>query len=149
MLNEEKVKSMTKAAAYEKGPEKENLKINQYFRSDYIGLQLIKSLIAYVGSFCIFVGIWFMVGSEEVMLQITHGDYLQKIMKILFVVFLAGLVVYEIAVYIYYSRKYRLMKESMEEYQRYLKKIGKFYETEESAGNELVEINLADEENAL
>ena len=31
MLNEEKIKSMTKAAAYEKGPEKENIEINHYF----------------------------------------------------------------------------------------------------------------------
>ena len=149
MLNEEKVKSMTKAAAYENGPKKENLKINQYFRSDYLGLQLIKSLFAYVASFCILVAIWFMLGSEEVLLQVTRGDYLQKILKILLIVFVAGLVLYESAIYIYYSRKYRLTQGSLEGYQGYLKKIGKFYETEESAETEMVEINLADEENTL
>ena len=47
MLNEEKVRHMTKAAAYENGPEKKNIGISDYFRGDYLGLQLVKSGIAY------------------------------------------------------------------------------------------------------
>lgn len=149
MLNEEKIKGMTKAAAFEKGTEKENLKINQYFRSDYLGLQMIKSLFAYVVAFGLFIAIWMMMGSEELMLQLTQAEYLQKMWKILLVIFVAGLILYEGAVYIYYSRKYRLMKTNIEEYQKYLKSINKFYDTEESAGDEVTEINLADEESML
>ena len=89
MLNEEKIKSMTKAAAFENGTEKENLKINQYFRSDYVGLQLIKSLIAYIVAFCLIVTIWIMIGTEEIMLQLTHGEYLQKLSKVLLPVSMA------------------------------------------------------------
>lgn len=149
MLNEEKIKSMTKAAAFENGPEKENIKINQYFRSDYLGLQMIKALFAYVVSFGLFIFIWIMMGSEEVMLQLTQGEYLRKLLKILLIVFAAGLVFYEAAVYVYYSRKYRRMKNSIDGYQEHLKNINKFYDTEESAEDEVVEIDLADEESMV
>ena len=53
MLNEEKVKSMTKAAAYEKGPEKKNIEIGSYFRGDYLGLHMVKSALAYTLAFLI------------------------------------------------------------------------------------------------
>ena len=53
MLNIEKVKSMTKAAAYESGPEKKNLEIDSFYRGDYLGLHMIKSGIAYTLSFVV------------------------------------------------------------------------------------------------
>ena len=43
MLNEEKIKKMRKLAAYESGAGKEDLSISNYYRSDYIGLALIKN----------------------------------------------------------------------------------------------------------
>ena len=149
MLNEEKIKSMTKAAAYEKGPEKENIEINHYFRSDYLGLQLIKAALAYIVAFGLLVMIWFMMGTEELMLQLTHADYLQRLFKIMVLLFGVGLIVYEIIVYIYYSWKYRRTMESVDEYQKHLKDINKFYETQESAEQEIVEPDLTDEENEL
>ena len=146
MLNEEKIKSMTKAAAYEKGPEKKNIEITNYFRTDYMGLQLIKSGIAYAAAFCLIVVIWGMMNTEELMLQLTHAEFFQRISKILAVVFVAGLAVYEIIVYIYYTWKYRRASASVDEYQHHLKKINKFYETQESADEKIAEIDLTDEE---
>ena len=146
MLNEEKVKSMTKAAAYEKGPKKKNIEIANYFRTDYIALQLIKSAVAYVVAFALLVVIWGMTGTEEFMLNITHAEYIQQFLKTLIILFILGLLLYEGAVFSYYSRKYRKASESVDEYQVYLKKINKFYETQESADEEIVEVNLADEE---
>lgn len=146
MLNEEKIKSMTKAAAYEIGPEKKNIQITSYFRTDYIGLQLIKSAIAYVVAFCLIVVIWGMTDTQNLMLQLTHGDYVQSLLKKLAVLFIAGLVIYEVAVYVYYSWKYRRALVSVEKFQAHLKKINKFYETQESADEELTKIDLPDEE---
>lgn len=146
MLNEEKIKSMTKAAAYEKGPEKKNIEISNYFRSDYMGLQLIKSAIAYTVSFCLIVGIWTMTGTEELMLQLTHADYIQRLLKLLAVLFVAGLLVYEIAVYIYYSWKYRKAAVSVDKFQSHLKKINKFYDKQEIQEEEIVDLDVSDEE---
>ena len=142
MLNEEKVKYMTKAAAYEIGPEKKNIKVDSYFRGDYLGLQLVKSGLAYTVAFCIIAALGVMSRAEEIMLQISQASYLNRMIKILVILYAAGLLLYEIAVYIYYSKQYQRAKESVKEFHGHLKRIHKFYETEDS-----VEEKMADEEN--
>ena len=117
MLNIEKIKSMTKAAAYESGPEKKNIEISDYFRTDYLGLHMVKSGIAYAVSFVIIAGIWFMGKTEEIMLMVTKADYLESLIKTTVVLFAAGLIAYEILVYVYYSYKYRNAKKSVRGYQ--------------------------------
>jgi len=148
MLNEEKVKSMTKAAAYEKGPEKKNIDIGNYFRVDYLGLQMVRSGVAYTIAFGIITALWAMGRIEELMLMLSRADYLKHTIKVLVLLFVGGLVIYECVVYIYYSSKYQQAKKSLKGYHAHLKKIHKFYETQESAD---VSQNLkdADEESTL
>ena len=141
MLNIEKVKNMTKAAAYESGPEKKNIEISDYFRTDYIGLHMVKSGIAYAVTFVIIAAIWFMGKTEDIMLMLTKADYLESLIKTIVVLFAAGLVAYEILVYIYYSYKYRDAKKSVKGYQAHLKQIHKFYEDQEKT-EEVEEITL-------
>ena len=149
MLNEEKVKHMTKAAAYENGPEKKNIGISDYFRGDYLGLQLVKSGIAYTVAFVILIAMWAMGKMEELMLMISRPEYLENLIKIVAVLYVAGLVMYEIAIYTYYSIKYRHAKHSVKEYHNHLKNIHKFYETQETADT-IQNLDLeADEENTL
>lgn len=132
MLNIEKVKSMTKAAAYEAGPEKKNIEISDYFRTDYIGLQMLKSGVAYTVSFVIIAAVWAMGSVEELMLMLTKAGYLESLVKMLVLLFVAGLVAYEAAVYAYYSSKYGNAKKSMKGYHSYLKQIYKFYQNQEN-----------------
>ena len=53
MLNEERIILMTKLASYEAGEGKRNEAIGKYFRSDYIGVQVIKSIISATIAFLI------------------------------------------------------------------------------------------------
>ena len=46
MLNEEKIKIMNKLAMYEQGEGKKYLPVSRYYRSDYIGLSLLRLGIA-------------------------------------------------------------------------------------------------------
>ena len=46
MINEEKVKIMTKLAMYEQGKGRKYLPVSKYYRSDYIGLALIKNFFS-------------------------------------------------------------------------------------------------------
>jgi len=45
MLNEERVILMTQMASYESGEGRRNVKIGNYFRSDYIAIQVLKSVV--------------------------------------------------------------------------------------------------------
>lgn len=146
MLNEEKVKCMTKAAAYENGPEKKNIKIDNYFRGDYIGLQMVKSAFAYTAAFCIMTALGMMGQDqmEEILLNVSHASYLENILKMLIALYICGLVLYEAVIYGYYSVKYQNAKQSVKKFHSCLKRIHKFYETEES-----VEEKVTDEEKKL
>ena len=149
MLNEEKVRHMTKAAAYENGPEKKNIEISDYFRGDYLGLQLVKSGIAYTIAFLIMLVMWAMGRMEELMLMISRPEYFENLIKMLVVLYISGLVVYEIAVYVYYSAKFRHAKNSIKGYHTYLNNIHKFYETQETTDTILDLDSETDEENTL
>lgn len=43
MLNEKRIRLMTKLARYESGEGKEELRIARYYRSDYIGLAMFRN----------------------------------------------------------------------------------------------------------
>ena len=46
MINEDKVALMTRMASYESGRGKKDITVLNYFRGDYIGFQVLKSVIA-------------------------------------------------------------------------------------------------------
>ena len=52
MLNEEKIILMTQMASYEENEGKKNMAIGRYFRSDYIAIQVLKSVLCLCGLFC-------------------------------------------------------------------------------------------------
>lgn len=150
MLNHEKVKNMTKAAAYENGPGKKNIEISNYFRTDYMGLQLVKSAIAYTVSFCIMAALWASCVMEELMLEITKAGFLQSVLKVLILMYVSGLILYQIVTYIHFSKKYQKAKSSVSGYSGYLKKIQKIYEKNNSEELTVIEDNdKTDEESAL
>lgn len=130
MINEEKVKIMTKLAMYEKGEGKKNLPISRYYRSDYIGLALIKNfflvtigygliLLAVVGYFSDYL-----MNSIHKMNLINTGIYVVGGYVIV-------LVVYSIVTYIFYSIKYYLAKKSVRKYYEELTRLNKIYGRDE------------------
>lgn len=132
MLNEKKIRYMTKAAAYETGAEKKNIEICSFGRTDYIGLQILKSAGAYTLAFGCLAVLWAGGRLEELMLKISNADYAGNILKTGAVLYIAGLFIYEIAIYFYASKKYRSAKESVAKYHKYLKNIQQFYEEQET-----------------
>lgn len=146
MLNIEKVKHMTKAAAYETGKEKQNLNISCYFRGDYIGLQIVKSALAYTLAYGILAAIWAMGTMEALLGQLNSVSNIENLVKQLIIVYVIGLLAYEAVTYGYYSKKHQNAKKSVKSYQNHLKQLHKFYETQETAENVLDLDAEADEE---
>ena len=65
VINEKKVAVMTRMAAYEAGKGKKDREICGFFRSDYVGFQLLKTWIATTIAFCILAGIWLLYRIDE------------------------------------------------------------------------------------
>lgn len=69
MLNKEKVRLMTKLARYEQKEEKRYLKISKYYRSDYIGIALLKNFFASTIAYILILILVFLYRMEAFMLQ--------------------------------------------------------------------------------
>mgnify|MGYP006891124752 CR=1 FL=1 len=57
MLNEEKIKIMNRLAMYEQGEGKKYLPVSRYYRSDYIGLAMIKNFFLVTISYCLVLAV--------------------------------------------------------------------------------------------
>ena len=58
MLNEEKIRLMTKLAIYEQGEGKESIKSNKYYKKDYVGLKMINTAITITLAFMLCLVLW-------------------------------------------------------------------------------------------
>ena len=57
---------MTRMAAYEAGNGKKDRAVCSFFRSDFVGFQLLKTWIAVTAAFCILAGIWLLYRLDEI-----------------------------------------------------------------------------------
>lgn len=135
MINEEKVKIMTKIAMYEQGKGRKYLPVSKYYRSDYIGLALIKNFfLVTIGYIMAVVAVAVYFG--EYLMENLHKMNLVSMGVYIIVGYVAALVGYSILTYIQYSVKYYKAKKSVKEYYIQLTELSKIYTREEkrSAG---------------
>lgn len=134
MLNEEKIRLMTKAASYEAGEGKKALAMNKYFRGDYISINLIASWISFTIAFGICVGAWVFYHMEDLMENINTVD-LPGMGKQLVFLYLGLLAVYQLVHYVIYHIRYQKNRKSLATYNQILKQISHIYQTESKSGS--------------
>ena len=126
MLNEEKIKIMNKLAMYEQGEGKKYLPVSRYYRSDYIGLALIKNFFLVTIGYClILAGIAAYFG--EYLVDNIHKMDLVAVGRNAVIGYVVVLVVFSVATYIQYSVKYHKAKKSVKEYYQELTQLNKIY----------------------
>ena len=105
MLNNQKIKKMHKLALYESGEGKKHLAISNYYRSDYIGLALIKNFFLTTIAYGLLLLIYFGYRSEYLMENIHKMNLALMALQIigLYIIMVVG---YSILTYIYCSVKY-------------------------------------------
>ena len=130
MLNEEKVILMTKMAAFIDREGKENDAINNYFRSDYIGFNIIKSVISATIVFGIVVATYALCNIEFILANLYNTESLLAIGRRFLVYYLLLVGVYSLVSYVIYSYRYSKMRKSMKAYYADLKKLARIYEKE-------------------
>ena len=131
MLNEEKVILMTKMAAFMDREGKKNGAINSYFRSDYIGFNIIKSVISATIVFAVLIATYVLYDFENVLSNIYNTDNLLTTGRRFLIYYLLLVGVYSLASYIIYSYRYSKMRKNMREYYSNLKKLARMYEKEQ------------------
>ncbi len=126
MLNEERIKLMTRMASYEAGEGKTSMNIGKYFRSDYISIQVLKSIISSTISFVICVALYLFYDFENFMQNIYEMD-LVKFAKDIMIIYVIVVVGYALITYLVYSIKYKKARKSLKKYYNNLRKLSELY----------------------
>ena len=129
MLSQERIKLMTKMAAYEENEGKKYMSIGSYFRSDYMGMQVIRSVICGTLAFFLLAGLYVYYHFETMMQDIYKMDLLLLGRRVLFyyIVFIAA---YSVITYVIYSFRYSRAKRSLKHYYYHLKQLAAIYDIE-------------------
>ena len=125
MLDEKRIRQMTKLAFFEKKEEKNALRIGRYFRSDYIGKELLKNFfLASIGYILVLA-----VAVDEIDtidLQFAAGCLIAS--------YLCFLAVYSIAVYVISTIRYQGAQKKLKWYGKELDDLQNMYEEQEKSG---------------
>ncbi|MDE5910489.1 MAG: hypothetical protein K2H52_17435 [Lachnospiraceae bacterium] len=127
MINEEKVILMTKLASYESNEGKKDIRTVNYFRGDYIGFQVLKSVIAATISFFALFAVYAFYNFEQLMQDVYKMDLLEY-GKSIVVLYLCAVGGYGVISYILYNIKYSKAKNSLKHYYNNLKRLSSMYD---------------------
>lgn len=126
MLNEKRIILMTKMASYEANEGKKNVAIGSYFRSDYIGWQVLKSIISASIAFVVVFGMYIFYDFEVFMTDIYKMDLLEFAKRILRL-YLQTIGVYAVISYVVYTVRYNRAIKSLRVYQMNLRRLAEMY----------------------
>ena len=126
MLNEERVILMTQMASYESGEGRKNVKIGNYFRSDYIAIQVLKSVICGTIAFGVLFALYIFYDFEVFMQELYKMDLIAFAKKVL-INYAISVVTYGLLTYIVCTYRYVKAKNSLKCYYHNLKKLSSLY----------------------
>lgn len=134
MVNEERVKQLYKLAIYEQTEEKEHRDAGQFYKSDYIGKEVLKSFFSGTFAYLIMAVLWMFSNWSMVLHQINTLEIVDTIVIIL-VFYLVFMIVYLFATVMVYHYRYKHSKNKLDAYITELKKTYTMFEREEKLKN--------------
>ena len=126
MLDEKRIRQMTKLAFFEKKEEKNALRIGRYFRSDYIGKELLKNFFLVLAVAVLYHIEWLVDEIDTIDLQFAAGCLIAS--------YLCFLAVYSIAVYVISTIRYQGAQKKLKWYGKELDDLQNMYEEQEKSG---------------
>ena len=114
-------------ASYECGEGKRNVKIGSYFRSDYIAVQVLKSVISITIAFAVIFGLYILYNLEVFMQNLYEIDLIAFAKNVL-IYYVVTVVSYGLVTYVISTYRYARAKENLRLYYHNLKKLNSLYE---------------------
>lgn len=131
MLNNNKIKIMTKLALYEKGNGKNDIKISQFYKTDYIRYNILKTIVSITVGFLFLLTLVGLYNVEYFINEATKINYKQMGMNIL-ILYLIVVTIYTILTIIVTSLKYKNTRKHLVKYNKNLKELNEIYKNEKN-----------------
>ncbi len=122
MLNEEKIRWMTKASIYEKRQGRIDLGRNEYFMGDYVRMHLLKNGISLTIAYILLAGLYAVYKIEEIF-DMAANMQLGLLLKEMLLLYIILLVIYTGIGIVYYSWQYQSSSKQVKKYYRILRHI--------------------------
>lgn len=130
MINNDKVKLMTKLAIYEKNNE-EDIKLSKYYKADYIKHNIVKTIISVTIAYVIILGLVVFYNIEELLSKAFELDYTMLSVQVV-VSYIVLVVIFSLFSFLIYSDKIKNSRERLVKYNSNLKKLSMMYDEEKS-----------------
>lgn len=127
MLNEDKIRLMTRLSIYEEKTGKEDLKKNSYYHMDYIGMKVRKTIVAVTIAFILVLAMTSFYFMEELLGQVIGMDYKSLGIKIL-TVYLCIVAAYAVLEIVRTQIESKAVKKRMNIYMKDFRHLRKYYE---------------------
>ena len=117
---------MTHMASYESGEGKQNVKIGNYFRSDYIAVQVLKAIISATIAFAVVFALYILYHLESFVKDINTIDLI-AFAKSIATYYGITVAAYGGLTYILSTYRYAKAKKTLKLYYQNLKKLNSLY----------------------
>lgn len=144
MLNNRKVRLMSRLAIYEQTEGKEDVRISKYFRTDYVRLNTLKTIVAVTFGYLLVLLLLVVYHSEYLIREAVTLDY-QAIITRYAGIYLILIVLYCAAAMIGYMIKYRMSRKKLAKYFRMLRRLRSLYREEDGEVTEAEEGMITDD----
>jgi hypothetical protein len=132
MINIRKTRLMTKLALYETGEGREDIRLSKYYKTDYVRLQILKTVLAVTIGYILILLMVGLYKSEYLIAEAVNLDY-RAIGITVLVIYIILLTIYIVGTIIGYSIKYDLSRGKLTRYFRLLNIMKKIYREEEGS----------------
>ena len=129
MLNNDRIRLMTKLAIYENKEGKEDIRLSKYYKLDYVRYEVIKSIIFATIAYVIIAGMVIFYRSEEIIKDALTLDYKSIGMKAL-VVYVILITLYGAGSAIFFSYRFDRSRKKLGRYFKLLKRLNRLYKEE-------------------
>jgi hypothetical protein len=129
MLNNNKIRLMTKLALYENKEGKEDIRLSKYYKTDYVRYQAIKSIISATFGYALILALIFLYKSEYIIKNAVGLDY-KIIGTYVLAFYIIVVAIYGLGSIVGYSIKYDISRKKLGRYFKLLKRLNKIYNDE-------------------
>lgn len=130
MLNNEKIRLMTRMAAFDEVEGKKDIAVNGYFRGDYISFQILKSAIYATIGFAVIIALYILYNLETFLADFYKMDLL-AFSKEWLTRYVIVLLIYLVISYFVYALRFNRSKRRIRAYQQQLKQLHIMYDNSE------------------
>lgn len=129
MLNNKKIRMMTKLAVYENKEGKEDINLSKYYKTDYVRYQVLKSIISATMAYFLILVLIFMYKSEYIIKNAVSLDY-KTIGIYILGIYIIVIAIYGLGSVLGFSMKYDASRKKLSRYFKLLKRLNKIYSDE-------------------